>query len=190
MFGHQNSGNSYYYGSDTYKHINQMIKRSVQMNIVSPYIDAYYAKIIRKNAPRVEFNIITSSIDKDAKRILTSRGSVPLLLVGLLLSVMLLYVEFTLGVHGYLIGISAVPLVFGFYRYRSKNSSVRRIHLKVPKQFVHAKMYVSNDQAILGSVNLTYKGTHRNVEHIDIIRNGDEVYKIREQFWDMWRRYS
>ncbi len=189
MFGFNRRRNSYHYGSDTYKYINSMIKSSKRMQIVSPYIDSYYANIILRSSPKTEFYIISSSLDASAKKILGKRYSKRILLTFALLSVLLLWAEITLGIGNYLLALSLVPFLFGISKYTSSSTGSKRIHLKTPKKFVHAKMYISDSQAILGSVNLTYKGTHSNIEHIDITSDTDELYKLREQFWDIWGTY-
>lgn len=184
-----NGKNYHYYGSDTHRYINGMIKSSKKMYIISPYIDNYYADFVSKRSPSTEFYIISSSMEDDARRTLQRRGSRLVLFLWFALSCIVLYAELMIGIGGYLLLISLLPFLWGINSYISRSVKSRQIHLKVPKQFVHAKMYISDDQAISGSVNLTYKGTHSNVEHIEISKNPDEIENLQQQFWDMWKRY-
>ena len=62
----------------------------------------------------------------------------------------------------------------------------RSIELRVPKGFVHAKMYIGEKTAIVGSANLTYAGMHQNVEHIDVIRDRGQIADLKKQFFSMW----
>ena len=65
-------------------------------------------------------------------------------------------------------------------------SSCKKIRLKAPKEFVHAKMYVGDETAIEGSANLTYNGMHKNVEQISVTRNEKKIAELKEQFWKLW----
>lgn len=188
MFGDKEK-NGHYYGSDTHKYINDMIRSTKKMYVISPYIDNYYAQIIANRSPATEFYIISSSLENDAKRRLVGSSQLLPILLSMVLSFMVLYLELMLGLRGYALLTCAMPLVFSMISGLAKSRSMRGIHLKVPKQFVHAKMYIADKQAISGSVNMTYKGTHSNVEHIEITRNAQEVEMLREQFWKLWKKY-
>ncbi len=188
MFGDKEK-NEHYYGSDTHKYINDMIKSTKKMYVISPYLDNYYAGIIASRSPTTEFYIISSSLENAAKTRLVGSSALPMILLSLVLSFMVLYLELMLGLRGYALLTCTMPLIFSMISRFAKSRSMGRIHLKVPKQFVHAKMYISDKQAISGSVNMTYKGTHSNVEHIEITRNPQEVEILREQFWKMWKKY-
>ncbi len=189
MFGLPRERASYHYGSDSYRHIDRMLDTSRRMHIVSPYLDRYYAERIFRNASRSEFYIISSSMDEGARHVLRRRGSLPTLAVYGLFSAALLYAFIALGIYGYALLAPAIPLVIGMAKYRSSSSRSRRIHLKVPDRFVHAKMYVSERQAVMGSANLTYKGMHSNVEAIEVTEEQDKVDKLLDQFWEMWDKY-
>ncbi len=188
MFG-DTTKNHHYYGSDTHKYINAMIGSSKRMYIISPYVDVHYAKFMARRTRSTEFYIISSSMDEDARNMLERGGSKIVLSVYLILSLFLLYLELAIGIRSYLLAFSVLPIFWGIGRYLSGTRSKRRIHIKVPRQFVHAKMYISDNQAISGSVNLTYKGTHSNVEHIEISRDPEEIERMQEQFWEMWKKY-
>ncbi len=181
---------TYYHGTHTHRYINTMINSSSRMHIVSPYIDQYYARLIADKAKNAEFYIIASAIEDDAKRILCNRGSKASLILHAFISLILLYIMLRYAALPlYAVPLAFVPMLVGIGKYFRRTKGAQRIHLKVPRQFVHAKMYISEDQAILGSVNLTYKGTHSNVEHIDIKGDPEEVRMLRKEFWEMWRAY-
>jgi phosphatidylserine/phosphatidylglycerophosphate/cardiolipin synthase-like enzyme len=179
----------HYYGSDTHKYINRMIESSRKMYIVSPYIDAYYADFVARRSPSTEFYIISSAMEDDARKKLSQGVSRLALLPWIALSCVLAYIEMDLGISGYPLALSLLPLLWGMDRYLSRSRSVKGVHLKIPGRFVHAKMYISDEQAISGSVNLTYKGTHSNVEHIEISKDPEEIVILQDQFWDLWKRY-
>ena len=188
MFGYRGD-KGHYYGSEAHRYINKMIKSSKAMYIVSPYIDSYYADLLAKRSSSAEFYIISSSMEDKARNMLQRRASRLNLIVWTLLSVAVFYVEINIGIGSYLLALSLLPLLWGLGRYMLRSRSVKGVHLKIPKQFVHAKMYISDDQVISGSANLTYKGTHSNVEHIEISRDPQEVEQMQDEFWRMWKSY-
>lgn len=189
MFWRPKDKNSYYYGSDTYKYINGMIKSSRKMQIVSPYIDEYYADFMLRNSGRTEFYVISSSLDENARKMLSGKSSRIILSAYAIVFALLLYFEIAVGIGGYLLATPFVLFLFFASRHMYIARRKMRIRLKVPSRFVHAKMYISEDQAVSGSANLTYKGTHSNIEHINIIRDREEVERLRKQFWEMWKAY-
>jgi len=66
----------------------------------------------------------------------------------------------------------------------------RNIAIKiVTDRFVHEKMYISESSAIVGSANLTYSGTHKNVEHIEIIRDNKRIKEMDNHFDGLWKKY-
>jgi len=66
----------------------------------------------------------------------------------------------------WLAGLSYVPvliigfLFFALFIVRLSTRRPKNIRLKVPKEFIHAKFYVGDNEAITGSANLTYRGMH------------------------------
>ncbi len=189
MFGLPRERASYHHGSDSYRHIDRMLDTARRMYIVSPYLDRYYAERIFRNASRSEFYIISSSMDEGARHVLRRNGSLPMLAAYSLFSTALLYAFVSFGISGYALLAPAIPFAMGMVKYRSSSSRSRRIHLKVPDRFVHAKMYVSETQAVLGSANLTYKGMHSNVETIEVTKEQDKVDRLLDHFWEMWDQY-
>jgi phosphatidylserine/phosphatidylglycerophosphate/cardiolipin synthase-like enzyme len=184
MFGKGDLGNTYYYGSDTHRFINELIGRKGEIMLVSPYIDRYYAEALLRKSRGRKFYLISSSVEEDVLGLL--RGGSPLWIIAYLgLSMILLGLLLFVGATGAALLLSLVPFAVGIIRGAGRGSGVI---LKVPKQFVHVKMYISEGMAITGSANLTYKGTHKNVEQINIIYNKSDIEKLKEQFWSMWNK--
>ncbi len=183
MFGKGAAGNTYYYGSDTYKHIDHLLGRGNEILIVSPYIDKYYAGILLDRSKGRKLYLISSSMDSDALKML--QGGTRLWIIGYLaLSLAILSLLYFIGAYGAILLVSAIPLAVGIIRNSGRGSG---ISLKVPRRFVHAKMYISDDMAITGSANLTYKGTHKNVEQINITYSKESIDGLRKQFWELWK---
>lgn len=184
MFGKGSLGNTYYYGSDTHRYINELIDRKGEILMVSPYVDRYYAELIIKKARGRKIYLISSSIEADVMKMFNTSSRLWLLAyIGL--SIILLGLLLFIGASGAVLSLFLVPLIIGFIKIPVRKSEVV---LKVPKQFVHVKMYISEGMAITGSANLTYKGTHKNVEQINITYNGVDIGKLKNQFWGMWKK--
>lgn len=183
-----------YSGTDSYKYVEKLIKQGKQVFIVSPYIDLYYAKFLLRHSAGKHISIISSSIDSKAERLL-SRGSFPgKTLAMLIILAGLDYLTYEIG-----IGISALlgllpVLIFitillaVVFAYKLRHSKPEGIKLKIPKEFVHAKFYVNEKTAISGSANLTYRGMHKNVEHLQINYGKREIDSLLDDFRSLWRR--
>ena len=131
--------------------------------------------------------IISSSMDKEAIKILGKRFSILRFLLAILLSAVELYMGILYGLYAYALLAVALTLIIGYFASVTGN---RNISLVIPKRFVHAKMYISENEAISGSANLTYRGMRRNVEIIEIMHDKDSVESMRRTFWKMWKEYS
>jgi len=170
---------------EQYKHIEKLIRRSKKLFIVSPYIDEYYARFLLKHAHNKKIYIISSSPEEKAKKMLT-KGGFPSLT--LLLSVIMFSFYYLI----WLAGLSYVPvliigfLFFALFIVRLSTRRPKNIRLKVPKEFIHAKFYVGDNEAITGSANLTYRGMHKNIEHLEISNDPNYVEKLKAEFWRMW----
>jgi phosphatidylserine/phosphatidylglycerophosphate/cardiolipin synthase-like enzyme len=178
-------GNRYVHGRESYRYVEKLIRSGNEVCIVSPYIDPYYAAFIRKNAHARRFYVVSSSLDRGAARILTSRSS-PIGVV--LFATLVLCIDYAVSVLGFLsaaillLSASVIFLRFAVFKVFGRNM----ISLRMPKNFVHAKIYVSDRMAINGSANLTYRGMHSNIEHIEITTEKAAVEKLRREFWDLW----
>ncbi len=174
-------------GSESYRYVEPLIRRGGEVCIVSPYIDEYYAGFLSRNSIGKHIYIISSSMDKEAVRILSKRFSVLRFLLAILLSVIELYIGVLYGIYVYALLAIALTLIIGYFASITGN---RSISLVMPKRFVHAKMYISEKEAITGSANLTYRGMHKNVEMIEIMHDNGSVESMRNTFWKMWKEYS
>lgn len=183
MLGWEKSRNTYYYGSDAYKYMDDLIAKKGEILIVSPYLDKYYAEMILKKSRGSKFYVISSSIEARALETLSGKSGQLWIMGYLTLSVITVLLILFLGLKWPYLLISTVPLIIGAVKRRGRGSNVA---LKVPRQFVHAKMYISAGMAITGSANLTYSGTHKNAEHINIIYNSQDISQLSDQFWGIW----
>ncbi len=177
--------NSHSSGVDNYRHVERLLRSGREICIISPYIDAYYAATIRRYANRKRFYIISSKLDTKARSILESGVSwlgVVVFAAVVAFVIWLLFVLMLLTLAILLLAGIAVLARIAVFKVFSRNG----IRLKVPRHFVHAKMYMSERMAISGSANLTYKGMHSNVEHIDVIYDPKEILEFKKQFWRIW----
>ncbi len=173
----------YHDGRESCRYIDAMIGSRGRMLVVSPYIDAYYAKRLAARAPRGKTYVITSSADAQALKILGKGGSRLWIAAYTLLSTLLMYAFVLLGIGGYYLLIVAVPLIIGTAKHWRVRSA---ISLRVPRAFVHAKMYIAQCAAATGSANLTYSGMHRNIEHLSVTYSHEEIRRLEKQFWRLW----
>ncbi len=62
------------------------------------------------------------------------------------------------------------------------------MRVKVPaEKFVHAKIYVVDGVAVVGSANLTWKGLHENVECLVVMR-GEAAEAVKKAFEEIWEK--
>ncbi len=172
-----------YYGSESFRHVEKLMSKEKDLLIVSPYIDDYYANYISNRARRKSFHIISSSIKASTARKLHGSKLPSAFGATFLITILNIFLA-QLGVFN--IYFTFLSLGFGIalilYAFSSRNS----IYLKVPRSFVHVKMYIGNSSAIEGSANLTYAGLHKNIERINMISDPGEVAELKRQFWNMW----
>ncbi len=178
-------GNRYSTGAGSHAQVEQLIRRGREIYIVSPYIDNYYAALIRRHAGRKRFYILSSSMKGNARRILESRGSWASVAVFAASVVVILCILFALSLLSPGIAVLAVLAVLARIAV-FKHFSGNRIRLKVPGRFVHAKMYISERMAITGSANLTYNGMHSNIEHMETVYDPRTILELKKQFWKIW----
>jgi phosphatidylserine/phosphatidylglycerophosphate/cardiolipin synthase-like enzyme len=126
-------------------------------------------------------------MDKEAIEILGKRFSVVRFLLAILLSAVELYLGILYSLYAYALIAVALTLIAGYFASITGN---RNISMVMPKRFVHAKMYISENEAISGSANLTYRGMHRNVEMLEIMHDKESVESMSSTFWKMWKEYS
>ncbi len=182
-------GREMYSGSSCYKHIDRLIKeRSKLLMVCTPYIDNHYIRFLLKESRRKRVMLISS---KASARKLKGLNKVGLGRDAAVFS--FIYIAFLFIFHRYWAMfpiLFSVPLIMAvvllFY------SSGMRIEVKIIRdKFVHEKMYINDRGAITGSANLTFSGTHLNVEHIDILDGGGDdvdrrIKELRKHFMELW----
>lgn len=175
------SKSSYYYGKESYRHVERLIDSGREILIISPYIDDYYASFISKRAHGKKFHILTSSIEVNAKKRITNSSSG----IGLFAAIAIAtgIFEFAIKLKPLFVILIPAMIMLSYLLIRPGRNSV---DIKVPRKFVHAKLYVSEKNAVSGSANLTYSGMHKNMEHIEVTFDSDQVKKLRDEFWDAW----
>lgn len=175
---------SSYTGRSSYKYAERLISEGRDILIVSPYIDSYYAEFLLRNGRKKHIKIISSSVEREARKILGRKRSLGNFFATALLVLPLDYLSFTFSVLSiYVILASLLILSMAFYLCIHRKSD---IELKIPREFVHAKIYISDGVAIFGSANLTYKGMHENIEHIEVREKENEVNRLKSEFWKIW----
>lgn len=179
-----------YSGKECYHYVEGLIRGAESLLIVSPYIDKYYASFLLKNSKGKKIKIISSSIDSQAKGLLT-KGRFPkevlfaLIWVGVLGTLLYFLQFYTYAIYVFVL---ALLLLLDLALAASKRPT--NIEMRIPQEFVHVKMYLARDAAILGSANLTYKGMHANVEHIELIENPERIRELETQFYTLWNSYA
>jgi phosphatidylserine/phosphatidylglycerophosphate/cardiolipin synthase-like enzyme len=172
-----------YSGRGMYRHVERVLGGERNIMIASPYIDDYYASYLLRHSRGKSIRILSSSIRPEAAKRLKGRRSGPA--AAFALAVAALDVALIASGNAYppfiaaslIIAVAALVLSL-----RRRNG----IALRVPKGFVHAKMYIGDNLAVVGSANLTYAGMHENVEHIDVISDRGRINDLKKQFMGLW----
>ena len=173
----------YYSGNECYRHIEGLVSKGKDILIISPYIDEYYARFLLGKAGSRNIRILSSSMNGNAKKILTRNSNKGTIMAVIVVLAGTGYLAYGTRLFGAVVLISAVAVAILLLSLanRGKGIVIRR-----PQGFVHAKLYISESKAIHGSANLTYNGTHSNIEHIEIIRDMEKIAKLRKEFERMW----
>ncbi|MCL5433795.1 MAG: phospholipase D-like domain-containing protein [Candidatus Marsarchaeota archaeon] len=208
FFKSSNNENKGYSGSESYKYIDELLNRdSSKIKIITPFIGDYYAKMLKeiaKNKKKKVYLIIAGNqnaeqINKNAINIL-AEGK-PLRLKTMLLSISILYFVSIFLLKNFLtLALTEVIIVLYIciigsimiYAFIKQLSHLKGSNLKlkiVKNKFIHEKVYITDNIAISGSANLTYSGTHKNIEHIDIIKNREQINELEQHFDKLWSEY-
>jgi phosphatidylserine/phosphatidylglycerophosphate/cardiolipin synthase-like enzyme len=172
-----------YSGKDSYRHVERILRGERNLLIVSPYIDLHYARYLVRHSRGKRIRIISSSMQPGAYRKLKGRDLGPaitftVMAVAFDMMLLLLRMQFL----AFALVTAALAAMFFALSLRGRNN----IYVKVPREFVHAKMYIGDNAAAEGSANLTYAGMHRNVEHIDLIYDRKRIADLKRQFQALW----
>ncbi|MEM0147191.1 MAG: phospholipase D-like domain-containing protein [Candidatus Micrarchaeaceae archaeon] len=175
----------YSYGSRSYVPVEKIIKKSTVLRIISPYIDPYYAEFLIRHAKGKRIRIISSSISKSAKAKLKRRSFSKFVAFVAFLLVLNMFLA-----HGQpaLAFISLICSLIYLLVYLEDYETKKGILLKVPRRFVHAKVYIGDSAAVEGSANLTFMGMHKNIEQTRFIQNSEEVAILKNEFDKLWHR--
>ncbi len=173
-----------YYGKRAYKYVDRLLRESRDLLIVSPYIDDYYASYLARHSRGKKIYIISSSIASTAAKKLRRDDSLGGSFTAAFITVSVNWLLFVLNDSNPLFTFSSVTIGMAlvFLSLTHRNS----IFLKIPQEFVHAKMYVGDSEAIEGSANLTYAGMHKNIESIRQVVDPKAVDALKRQFWTLW----
>lgn len=180
-----------YSGSSSYKYIDRLIRDEPELMIISPYIGNSYAKRLMKAASTKRIRVITSESainggGKFLKGFVYHNISRHIKAIAflLLLDAISIYLGFAFTTT--VLSIFVIAIVIATCIKYKKTSS--NLQVKVPKdRFVHEKLYIGLKQAITGSANLTFSGTHRNVEHIELTTEESKIRAFRGHFESLWR---
>lgn len=175
---------SSYSGTDSYRYVESLVNDSKRVLVISPYIDSYYARFLAKSSREKEIYVISSSLASRPKEILMGKRTnifvLSLIAIAIVLGFALLFMDHII-VGSAVLAVCVISLYFTMVDVGGS-----RIKLKIPAQFVHAKMYIGSGQAIHGSANLTYKGMHKNIEHIELTQDPVQLKDLEQQFWRLW----
>lgn len=180
-----------YSGYSSYKYVDSLINLDdPELMVVSPYISNYYTRFLVRNANKKRIRIITSGSSLGYRNSLIAnyafgsvKGYAKAMAFLMILDAISAYLKFnfTTLILSMILIISAI---FAYMKYKRTN---RNMQVKVAKErFVHEKLYIGKEMAIVGSANLTYNGMHRNMEHINVIKDKNEINKLKEHFEYMW----
>lgn len=196
MFGFLKLGGSGpygYSGSESYKHIDKLLNDdSSTLKIITPYLGIAYARMLLSLSSRKKIHIIVSGDQKKkddgAVRLLIGKGSY--VSIKLVAYATVLAIGFaSLGMNTMVLVIAAITAIYIFTALKLLPMR-KRVKVKIATdRFIHEKMYISERSAIVGSANLTYSGTHKNVEHIEVIRNEGKRRELSNHFDELWKRY-
>lgn len=188
-----NKDKSSYSGNESYKHIDELLKKSSYLKIISPYISLFYAKKLTYYSKYKKISIITvkpqTKNELIAFKYLTKLNNlmifIKLLIYSIILEAISLAFKFYFAALILFVFFSICFLIF-YLIYGSITSS--KISLKISKKFIHEKIYIGNNTAIIGSANLTYNGTHRNIEYIEIIKDKEKIRSLENHFDSLWSK--
>ncbi len=182
-----NKKKDWYSGSSSYKQINKLLRsKSKYIMISTPYIDNYYLKILGRISRKRKVMLVSSKAsNKKIKKFMSNKirkFSVMFFVV---------YLASLLGIWFmglYLILQNAfvyIPLIFSIVISIVSKGTKLKVHI-IGNEFVHEKLYITEKLAITGSANLTYAGTHKNIEHIEIIEDLEKIRGLRKHFEKLW----
>ncbi len=185
------NGKTAYSGNESYKQIDKLLKNSSKLKIISPYISLFYAKKLENYSKFKKIYLITakptSKSDLIAFKYLTKLNNIMFFIK---LSIYFTILEiFALVLRFYLVALilfAIFLITLSIFRLIYGSITHSNISIKTSKQFIHEKIYISNNSAIVGSANLTYSGTHKNIEYIELIKDKEKIAALEKHFDSLW----
>lgn len=193
---HMRESGTSYSGDSSYRIVDALIRNGDrELLIVSPYISNYYSRMMLGMPRWKRVRIITSdssmryrdSLLRGMRRPFNPGRYYRFFAYVVLMQAVALYMRFVgVAVAIFLfMGAAAAALLFWHRRNPNGNIEVRVIDRK----FVHEKLYIAESEAVVGSANLTYRGMHKNIEHVEAIDDPARVAELRRHFESLWNGY-
>lgn len=176
----------WYSGSASYKRIDKLIKSKSKYLLVStPYIDNHYLKILNNVARKKKVKLVSSrTSEKKIRKFMRNRSRK--FALGFFFAYLALIILWFIG-SGNIESNPAIYLPLVIAALIIVLSKGKRLKVRIiGNEFVHEKLYITEKMVIVGSANMTYAGTHKNVEHIEIIQDGKKIKDIRKHFDKLW----
>lgn len=180
-------------GSNSYKLIEELFKKSNELMIISPFISKNYASTLLRYSQSKKVRIILSNNKSNmaALGVLNTKtginGNIKLFLFIFTLLVISIILNFA-AISLFLLIFLILLLIYIINKTRSNGNN---LHIKVPKgKFIHEKLYIGSNYAIVGSANLTYSGMHKNIEYMRIINDQKELIELKEHFNSLWYMFN
>lgn len=183
-----------YSGTNSYVYVEPLLtERSDVLLVISPYIGRGYAKLLVEQGRKKRVRVITSGstewLEGYAGRYSWSVLFKYIKTMGVILLVCVAL--YYLRAYWLAVGAAAVFLAtagLGYLKFRAMERSDIKVKV-VRSAFVHEKVYISDSRAVTGSANLTYPGMHKNIEHVHMVRDREEIDELRDHFEELWKRY-
>ncbi len=179
-----------YSGDSSYKYVDELINdQGQELMVVSPYISEYYASILAGLSGRKRIRVITSrsslgysSLGRHMSASLATE--IKIIVFASMLDAASIYLHF-LYTTAILTAIIAIVAAFAHAKRKRRRENMQ---VKISdKRFIHEKIYIGKGSAIVGSANLTYNGMHKNIEHIELIKEPEKISNLREHFEALWK---
>lgn len=184
--GFFNSTSTDYSGRDCHRYIDKLILDGKDIRIVSPYVDKYYAEFLLNNVGSKRVRIISSSMSLEANQILSKNNSRRIFYAAIVVILGVDYLAYMYLKFLMFVIIILFSVVAAYFSFEALKSEKVKIFVRKPEGFVHAKLYISEKEAIHGSANFTYNGTHSNIEHIEVVKDMERVIKLQKEFEQLW----
>ncbi|MGC8538145.1 MAG: phospholipase D family protein [Candidatus Micrarchaeia archaeon] len=193
MFGlHRNKAvpTKAYSGTQSYIHVERLLRSSRRIDIITPYIGIQYAKMLYSLAASGKSIriIVAKGQDSNSNAIsyllpkARSNIKYPLASAASFFAFVLLYLV-GLPYEAFVLLLSFLLLTLLALMGPRRNLN---ISVKYAPGFVHEKIYIGDSEAIIGSANLTYSGMHKNTEYLEVIRDNDRIAALEKHFNKLW----